>query len=259
MSNKDFSLFYFATIDRSYFLDKHNFYVAEARKRLFSQFSDSDLEAEAGQREQDYYEAAGKRFDPDYDDEGAICEQAHDEGISHWIALSDMKNTVSLALTAGMFHQFDKELREKCIREFSHWLDAKSVTSMIWDISFPRLIEILEWIGMDITSKAYYEKIDACRQVVNVYKHGDGHAHRVLSVAHPEYYQDINIPRGYRFSLRHEQLEVTETQFIEFADAITAFWNDIPTYCMRSAIREEPEWIKGEYKKHEKKVKMLQD
>ena len=105
MSNKDFSLFYFATIDRSYFLDKHNFYVAEARKRLFSQFSDSDLEAEARQREQDYYEAAGKRFDPDYDDEGAICEQAHDEGISHWIALSDMKNTVSLALTAGMFRQ----------------------------------------------------------------------------------------------------------------------------------------------------------
>ena len=48
MSNKDFSLFYFATIDRSYFLDKHNFYVAEARKRLFSQFSDSDSKLKPG-------------------------------------------------------------------------------------------------------------------------------------------------------------------------------------------------------------------
>ncbi|MEJ1507190.1 hypothetical protein SMA38_24725, partial [Escherichia coli] len=85
-----------------YFLDKHTFYVAEARKRLFAQFSDSYLEAEALQKEQDYYEAAGKCFDPDYDDEGGIWERAHDEGISHWIALSDMKNTVSLALTAGM-------------------------------------------------------------------------------------------------------------------------------------------------------------
>ncbi len=93
MSNKDFSLFYFATIDRSYFLDKHNFYVAEARKRLFSQFSDSDLEAEARQREQDYYEAAGKRFDPDYDDEGAICEQAHDEG---WICPYISRHLLSL-------------------------------------------------------------------------------------------------------------------------------------------------------------------
>ena len=257
MGERDFSLFYFATIDRSYFLDKHTFYVAEARKRLFAQFSDSYLEAEALQKEQDYYEAAGKCFDPDYDDEGGIWERAHDEGISHWIALSDMKNTVSLALTAGMFHQFDKELREKCIREFSHWIDTKIVTSMIWDIGFPRLIEILEWIGMDITSKTYYEKIDACRQVVNVYKHGDGHAHRELSATHPEYYQNFNILAGYQFSLGHEQLEVTETQFIEFADAITAFWNDIPIYCMRSAIRKTPKWIDLEYRKHVKKIKNL--
>lgn len=72
MGERDFSLFYFATIDRSYFLDKHTFYVAEARKRLFAQFSDSYLEAEALQKEQDYYEAAGKCFDPDYDDEGVF-------------------------------------------------------------------------------------------------------------------------------------------------------------------------------------------
>ncbi|GCJ59473.1 hypothetical protein HmCmsJML079_02018 [Escherichia coli] len=58
-----------------------------------------------------------------------------------------------------------------------------------------------------------------------------------------------------RFSLRHEQLEVTETQFIEFADAIAAFWNDILTHCMRSAIREEPEWINGEYKNMRRKLK----
>lgn len=166
MSERDFPLFYFATIDRPNFLDKHNFYVTEAITRLFAQFRGSDLEAEAQQKEQDYYEAVAKHFAPDYDDEGGIWEQAHNEGISHWLALSDMKNRVSLALTAGMFHQFDKELREKCIREFSHWLDTKTVASMIWNISFPRLIEILEWIGMDITIKAYYRKVDVCRQVV---------------------------------------------------------------------------------------------
>lgn len=255
MSDKNIPLFYFATIDRTYILDKHNFYVDEARKRLFAQFSDSDLEAEALQKEQDYYKDAGKRFNPDYDDEGAIWEQAHDVGITHWLALSDMKNTVSLALTAGMFHQFDKELREKCIREITNWLDHEIITSMVWEIGFPRLIEILEWIGMDITSKPYYGKIDACRQVVNVYKHGDGHAHRKLSAAHPEYYHNINAPGGYRFRLHHEQLEVTETQFIEFADAIAAFWKDIPMYCMSLAIREEPKWLEAEYIKHEKKVK----
>ena len=48
---------------------------------------------------------------------------------------------------------------------------------------------------MDITSKAYYEKIDACRQVVNVYKHGDGHAHRcfpsrILSIIRISIFQE---------------------------------------------------------------------
>ncbi|WP_182057845.1 hypothetical protein [Pantoea sp. ME81] len=259
MSNKDSSLFYFATIDRPYFLNKHNFYVSEARKRIYAQFSDSNLEAAAKQKEQEYHDEAGKRFNPDYDDEGTVYEDAYQEGVSLWLALSEMKNAISLGLTAGMFHQFDKELREKCILEFSHWLDHKTIKSMIWDIGFPRLIEMLEWIGMDITDKPYYKTIDACRQVVNVYKHGDGHAHRELSATHPEYYHDISTPGGYRFRLRHEQLEVSETQFMEFANAITAFWNDIPVHCMRSAIRNEPEWINSEYLRHEKKASKLQD
>lgn len=258
MINKDYSVFYFATIDRPYFLEKHNFYAVEARGRIFAQFCDSDLEAAARQKEQEYYEEAGKHFNPDYDDEGSAWERAHDAGISHWLALSDMKNTVSLALTAGLFHQFDKDLRELCIREFSHWLDHKTVESMIWDIGFPRLIEMLQWIGMDITGKAYYEKVDVCRQVVNVYKHGDGHAHKELSSTHPEYYHQLNTPRGYGFHLRHEQLEISESQFTEFADAITDFWNGIPIHCMYSNIREEPHWLDGEYKKHEKKIKKIQ-
>ena len=257
MSDKDFTLFYFATIDRPYILGKHNFYVTEARKRIFAQFSDIDIQAASQQKEQDYYEEAGKYFNPDSDDEGAIWEQAMHVGISHSLALRDMKNTVSLALTAGMFHQFDKELREKCIREFSHWLEYDVIRLMIWDIGFPRLIEILEWVGMDITGKAYHEKIDCCRQVVNVYKHGDGHAHRVLSDAHPEYYGNINTLGGERFIFGLEQLEVSETQFIEFADAITDFWNDIPIRCTKSNMRKEPKWIDKEYTQYEKKAKNL--
>lgn len=258
MSDKDFSLFYFETVDRPFIINKHNFYVTEARKRIFAQFSDPDLEAAAQQKEEEYYEEAGKNFNPDYHDEGDVVEQAYNEGISHWIALCEMKNTVSLALTAGMFHQFDKELREKCIREFSHWLNGEVIASMIWDIGFPRLIEILEWIGMDITGKDYYGKIDTCRQIVNVYKHGDGDAHRKLSAEHPEYYHSFSMSENYRLSLRHEQLEVTEVQFIEFADAITAFWKNIPINCMFSAIRVEPQWFYSEFAKHEKKAKKNQ-
>lgn len=246
-------LFYFATSDRTYILGKHNFYVSEARKRIFAQFSESNFEVEARQKEQDYYDEAGRRFNPDYDDEGSIVELAHDEGISHWLALDEMKNTVSLALTAGMFHQFDKELRRKCIMEFSHWLDPKIIAPMIWHTTLPRLIEMLESIGMDIIKKAYYKKIDICRQVVNVYKHGDGYAHKTLSTVHPEYYGNSSILKGSLFGLNYEQLEVTEAQFIEFANAIAAFWNDIPIYCMKFDMGIEPKWV-SDVKKNKSKL-----
>ena len=48
-----------------------------------------------------------------------------------------------------MFHQFDKELREKCIRGIrSLARNYDLIRLMIWDISFPKVsVEILEWVG----------------------------------------------------------------------------------------------------------------
>lgn len=254
MSQKDISLFYFASIDRPIFLEEHRFYVEEAKKRLLSQFSDVGIEEEAKQKEHNYYEWAGQHFNPDYHDEADVWERAHDEGIAHWIALTEMRNTVSLALTAGMFHKFDKALREKCILEFSHWLDYDVTKELVWDIGFPRLIKILEWIGMNITKKPYFRLLNACRLIVNVYKHGDGDAHRELSRDFPEYYHNFGHEIAEYLPLRYEQLEITEEHFIAFAAAIRDFWNDIPVHCMKSGLREEPDWLKGEIIKHQKRV-----
>lgn len=171
-------------------------------------------------------EKSGQYFDPDRDDPADAYERAYHKGVSHWLALSEMHNIVTLALTAGMFHQFDKVLRQKVVREFSHWLDREIISPLIWDLGFPRLIELLEWVGIKIHGQHFFKKINACRLIINVYKHGDGDAHRELSTKHPEYY-----PRGSLmnsiFQPCHEDLKVSETQFVEFADAITALWENI--------------------------------
>lgn len=252
MITKDFTLFYFDSMDRTIVQEPHDFYVKEAKQRLLSQFSDIDDEAD--RKADQYLEKAGKNFDPDRDDPADAYENAYQEGISHMIALQDMQKTVILALTAGMYHQFDKALREKAIREFSHWLDSEVIASMLWDTGFPRLIELLEWVGMGIREKAFYAKLDACRLVVNVYKHGDGNAHRELSSKYPEYYHQFNFGQNFSLSPDYEHLEITETQFTEFADAITAFWDNIPQYCMRSQLRAEPKWLSIEFEKHKTRV-----
>lgn len=106
MSTENFVTFWLARADLPYFLEPHEFYVSEARRRLLSQFG--DLEQEAEKREQQFLETTAEYFDQDNDDPMAAYEQAYHEGIYYVRSLLEMQNTVLLALTAGMYHQFDK-------------------------------------------------------------------------------------------------------------------------------------------------------
>ena len=246
----DITTFYFPKMDLPIVLEPHNFYVAEARKRLLRQFDDIDAEAqEAGRL---HLERAGYYFDPDRDDPADAFDQSFNEECSHWEALTEMHNSVIIALTAGVFHQFDKTLREKVIKELRHWCDADIIEPLIWNIGFPRLMELLDWIGIPILGKDFAEKINACRLVVNVYKHGFGDAHNELLSKYPEYY-DINFSGLSAFRSAHQDLKVSEAQFIEFANSIACFWRNIPEYCKSSQWGDDPKWLAQEIKKYKKR------
>lgn len=241
MSTENFVTFWLARADLPYFLEPHEFYVSEARHRLLSQFG--DLEKEAEKREQQFMEATAEYFDPDNDDPMAAHEQAYHEGINYVWSLLEMQNTVLLAVTAGMYHQFDKKLREHTIKQLSNWCKEEIIIPMIWNFTFNQLIDFLEWIGLKINGTAYGEKIKACNLVVNVYKHGDGDSHHTLSLTHPEYYPHPTGAKDYQTIPVHDDLQVTEEQFVEFADAITAFWKAVPEYCHYADLEDEPKWI----------------
>ena len=251
MSTENFVTFWLARADLPYFLEPHEFYVSEARRRLLSQFG--DLEQEAEKREQQFLETTAEYFDQDNDDPMAAYEQAYHEGIYYVRSLLEMQNTVLLALTAGMYHQFDKKLREHTIKELSNWCERELITPMIWNLTFHQLIDLLEWIGLTINGTEYGERIKACNLVVNVYKHGDGPAHQTLSVDHPEYYPNPTDVRGTQIVPNHDDLHVSEDQFVDFANAITAFWNAVPEDCYYSDLREEPKWLDRVVTRFEKK------
>ena len=159
---------------------------------------------------------------------------------------------MTLAMTASVFHQFDKALREKMAREFSHWQPA-AVDQLIWSVDFPKLVELLEWTGIDIKSKPFYEKIEACHLLVNVYKHGKGRSHTELAGKYPQYYPNYAPGTGRRTTLpRPEQLEVSEAQFTDIADAIRDFWLNIPEFRNESHLRDQPEWFDKEMKRFDR-------
>ncbi|WP_368525458.1 hypothetical protein [Enterobacter asburiae] len=251
MSN-DFTTFYLAPIDLPIILEPHEFYVSEAKRRLLTQFNDIDREAQ--EVEERALEVFGHNFDPDRDDPADAYEWAYQKNVSHWLALYEMHNTVTLALAAGMYHQFDKTLREKMIREFSHWNDREFINQVIWNTSFPRLMELLEWVGIEISDKDFMNKINACRLVVNVYKHGDGDGHRELSTNYPEYYPRGSLMNSFAFPFQYDELKLNEVQFDEFSEAIRNFWKNIPEYCRYSQLRVKPSWFNhGDKKKDDER------
>lgn len=126
---------------RQMMVARHTFYVDQARKRLLSQFD--DMEVEADKAAEEWLTGNQHRFDPDRDDPADYYERAHDESIQFYTMLSDMREQVQLGLVAGMYHEWDKQMREWIVNEMNHWHGGEIANQKIWAVNFETLIGVL--------------------------------------------------------------------------------------------------------------------
>ncbi|GAA5013104.1 hypothetical protein GCM10025794_01360 [Massilia kyonggiensis] len=226
-------------------IERHKFYVEQARKRLLSQFS--NIESEADKAAAEWLKRAGSRFDPDNDDPASFYETAHDEGVAFYQLLADMRDSVRLSVVAGMFHEWDKQLRDWIVREIQHWHHGEEVRAKIWSQDFGGLADLFACLGWDIRSQPFFATLDACRLVVNVYKHGDGNSFRDLKQRHPEYLEDPfkgfgDDALGMGF-VDYTNLKVTDDHINEFSAAIVAFWENVPDNIHDDPVGDLPKWF----------------
>jgi len=234
--------FYLDSIGRDYILSRYTFYLSQARDLIFPQFE--DIEGAARRYSDKWYEDAGKRFNPDVHDEGAFAERAFDEGISYGLMLDDMRNDVYLALLAGLYHRWDKDLREWVVRELAHWIDRERIENKIWDIQRHTLCQLLDSLGISITSQPFYPLLDVYGKLVNVYKHGKGKTFNSLRDSHPEYFRRDMQSDAYWKYTTHDDLSVSDEQFNALTDTLYAFWGCIPQYTSSDDARDEiPKWF----------------
>jgi hypothetical protein len=237
-------LFHMMNSFRDSLIEEHLFYVEQARKRLLSSFSDMDSEAtKAGD---EWLARAGRSFNPDRHDPAAFAEQAEEEAIKFYGLLSDMHEQTRLSVVAGMFHQWDKELRDWLAREIGHWHAGENAASVIWGQNFEGVMDLLESIGRTIREKAYYPHLDACHLVVNVYKHGRGASLGRLRKNYPEFVRDLlpglNRERAHLWS-SHKDMRVQDDQIEAISGAIVEFWKDAPERVFDNEIGALPDWL----------------
>tara|TARA_R110001599_G_scaffold2279_2_gene12105 strand:- start:1851 stop:2642 length:792 start_codon:yes stop_codon:yes gene_type:complete len=223
----------------------HLFYVEQARKRLLSQFE--DIEGEADKAAEAWLDENSHRFDPDRHDEGQFYEAAQDEGIEFYQLLSDMRDRTRLSVIAGMYHEWEKQLRKWLTDEIRHWHTGGIVHETVWKVDFGKLLEFLESLDWEVRRQTYFSKLDACRLVVNVYKHGKGNSLNDLKQSYPEYLRDPFSHIGGAFSgpnyLDHTHLSVNDDQLLDFSGAIVAFWKDVPNNILNHENLKVPDWF----------------
>ncbi len=230
---------------RESLINGHLFYVKQARKRLLSQFD--DMEAEAERASEEWLEQRAQHFDPDRHDPGDFYEAANDVGIEFYGLLSDMREQTRLSVLAGMFHEWDKQLRDWLAREIQHWHRGDSATLKVWSADFSQIADLLESFSWNLHSTDYFRALDACRLVVNVYKHGEGKSLDELRTKFPEYLDDpIKDAGGSLLEPKyrdHTHLKVSDNQLQEFSDAIVAFWRNVPENVINSRLTDPPDWF----------------
>lgn len=240
----DYVLFQMWGPFREQLIASHEFYVREARDRLLAQFTEDSMKADADRFAEEWLAKMAPRFNPDRDDESAFYEQAYDEGVGFYLRMEELRNTTRLSVVAGMYHEWEKQLRDWLVRELGHMAPGQHLRAAIWKQQIDPLIDFLESWSWPVRARAYYKDLRTCHLVVNVYKHGNGGSLEELRKLEPALAGHTSETLGFLApALDHTYLAVGDGELARFADAITAFWRDVPQNTFQSQISGEPSWI----------------
>ena len=217
---------------RDHMVEKNAFYHAQAKHRLISQFS--NLEAEANEFEAAELERISNIFNPDIHDEADVYEAAYQGSVEHFLLLDDMRQNTLLSIAAGLYVQWEKELRDWLDHELQNSFSLPELREAVWRKNMSDILDLFECLGWGIREEAFFSKLDACRNVVNVYKHGLGASFDVLKQSYPEYVDDPLTKLGNGSKAKHQFVDhtnlcISEIQLDEFSKAISCLLYTSPS------------------------------
>ncbi len=218
---------------RERFIARHDFYVAQVKRRVLANFSDPEREADIFLNSE-YARLASAPGSPDVD-LAELASMAQDRAIDYYGLLDDLRDQMRLGAIAGCYHQWDKELREFFQRELRHTCSFEDAEKFAWQPNIGKIFDALKEFGWDCRSEPCFRLIDALRLVINVYKHGNGDSLKQLAAKYPEFVADPlreELPFLKNRPVEHDDLKLSDQQFDDFASALRQFWEVFPTHLM---------------------------
>ena len=210
-------------------LARHDFYMEQVKVRVLGNFG--NMEKEADRVAEEVYRRIESKCSDGDEDMAAAAETALEHGEGFYLLLSDMKTQTTFGALASLYHQWEKDFRGFMERELSDVHHRDNIKKFIWRWNTRELFEILEKFGWSVRQAQWYPLLNACRLIVNVYKHGKGLALDELSQDYPQYLKkpfDVTVEEAFPISPDHEDLLLTEEEFEQIAGALRQFWVDFP-------------------------------
>lgn len=214
---------------KHWIIQAHDFYVEQVNKRVLAQFK--DIKGDADRYAKAEYERLSARYGHEDADPADVAESAHDNAIGYYSLLHDLRQQVILGALAGLYHQWEKQLREFINLELAHEVKRDLASEFAWSGNIGDVFGWLDQFGWNVRVQSFFPTIDACRLIVNVYKHGQGPALAELNKKYPEYLPDPIgnlIPSKRPKLVSYEWLAVSEEDFAEIAKGLRAFWKCFP-------------------------------
>lgn len=251
---KHLTLFEMLEPFRQLILRRHKFYVEQASVRLFTQFD--NIKEDAYEASDEWLSALPHHFDPDGPEAADLFKRADDIAIEHYHLLIDIHERARLSVVTGIYHEWEKQFRKWTHDQIKNWYRGERVLSQIWTGDIGKLAKLFASLRWDYKKESYFEKLDACRLVVNVFKHGDGTSLNQLKECYSKYL--INSSQGLNGILSdvnhldHTALKISDEHIWEFSNAIAAFWEDVPEQIVNVPTVSLPDWFKCEVKRDRK-------
>lgn len=216
--------------ERELFLARHDFYMDQMKARVLGNFQ--NMEEEADLVAEQVYERIGSMLSYGESDMAAAADAAFDHASEFYMMLCDLKKQTTLGALASLFHQWEKDLRGFMERELSRSYVKADVDRFCWQPNIGNLFDCLEEFGWSLRQASWFPQINACRLIVNVYKHGKGRSLEDLAQNYPQYLKSsldhLGVGSLQRSSLDHENLAISEVEFGQIADALRQFWVCFP-------------------------------
>ncbi len=244
---KSYAYFLMDSFYRNYLIERHSFFVEQSTRRLLGQFENIEMESKLLSDE--WLDSVGLNFDPDRHDPSDFLEKANDLEIEYHQLLVEMQNMTRLNIISGMFHLWEKSIRDWIAKEVLHWHRGYFVNKQIWSIKFEDLMGFLSDLGWRVREESFFIALDQCRQVVNVYKHGEGSSFEQLTNSDPQFFKSVAFDEYTKTTPTYSELTVTDEHIDIFSAAITEFWKAIPAEVRGSDNFELPRWFENAFNK----------